>query len=221
MHLALILSLLAGATTAFSTNPLDQQDPAPSPPADEIQLASVVFAGSGCPAGSVSGNISPDPTKITLAYDYLTAQTGRNITAANSRKNCQLNIKLKHSAGWHFSVSKTSYRGHARIPAGTNGTARATYYFSGESGQATSTVIIPGPYDGEFLKTDEFSLGTIWSPCGNEGLLNINSEVRLTPTNSTQPAVLSVTSLEKVELSWQRCVRAAPSTATPSPTSAP
>jgi hypothetical protein len=65
---------------------------------------------------------------------------------------------------------------------------------------------IKGPYEGDFLKTDQIDVASlIWSPCGTESMININSEVRLDPRNSTGPASLSVTSLEKVELRWHRC----------------
>jgi len=82
---------------------------------------------------------------------------------------------------------------------------------------------IKGRYEGDFLKTDQIDVASsIWSPCGSEGMININSEVRLDPRNSTEPAFLSVTSLEKVELRWHRCTPlAAPSDTSTSSQPAP
>lgn len=55
------------------------------------------------------------------------------------------------------------------------------------------TTIIKGPYDDNYLKTDELDVQTtVWSPCGQEGLLNINSEVRLSPPDATKSALLTV-----------------------------
>jgi hypothetical protein len=52
---------------------------------------------------------------------------------------------------------------------------------------------IKGAFNNNYLKTDEFDLETtVWSPCGEEGLLNINSEVRLTPLDSDTAALLTV-----------------------------
>lgn len=50
-----------------------------------------------------------------------------------------------------------------------------------------------GAYDDNYIKTDEFGLeSTVWSPCGAEGLLNVNSEVRVTPLNTNNTALLTV-----------------------------
>lgn len=65
---------------------------------------------------------------------------------------------------------------------------------------------IRGPYDNNYIKTDQFGVeSTVWSPCGLEGLLNINSEVRLSPMDAVKPALMTVRSLGSVVLMWRRC----------------
>ncbi|KAK4451013.1 hypothetical protein QBC34DRAFT_459510 [Podospora aff. communis PSN243] len=214
--LSILLTLLSTTTAATTTtaspslaSPTPSPSPPPSPnspPPSSIHIPSIAFAGSGCPAGSLSASPSLTSTSIALTYTNMTALTRLNSTAAQARKNCQINIRVRHPPNWFFSVRRTTYRGHARIPVGVNGTARAGYYFSGGTAMAQSTMAIPGPFDGEFTKVDVFSEDNVaWSPCGSEAMININAEVRLTPVNSTQPAVLSVTSLEDVELGWRWC----------------
>jgi hypothetical protein len=67
-------------------------------------------------------------------------------------------------------------------------------------------MVIKGPYDDNYLKTDQFGVeSTVWSPCGLEGLLNINSEVRLSPMDAVKPALLTVRSLAGIGLRWRRC----------------
>jgi hypothetical protein len=52
---------------------------------------------------------------------------------------------------------------------------------------------IRGPFDDNYVKTDQFGVeSTVWSPCGLEGLLNINSEVRLSPQDSNRAGLLTV-----------------------------
>jgi hypothetical protein len=59
--------------------------------------------------------------------------------------------------------------------------------------QVSAQQTLNGPYDDNYLKTDEFGLeSTVWSPCGEEGLLNVNSEVRVTPLNTNNSALLTV-----------------------------
>ncbi|KAL2255567.1 hypothetical protein VTK26DRAFT_3117 [Humicola hyalothermophila] len=201
-----LFSGLAAATPVVITTPL-----ADGPSGHEVQITGLAFAGSGCPAGSVSGQLSTDLTTLTLLYADFVAQAGAGISPSNYRRNCQLNVKIKYPQGWQFSVFKADYRGYAQIPEGDTGTCKATYYFSGESRQISSTMTIVGPYDDNYIKTDEFGVeSTVWSPCGQEGLLNINSEVRLTPMDAVKPALLTVDSTDlkfsQVHyLQWQEC----------------
>ena len=133
MHPINILTLFSGlaAASPVLTQPLDG-----GPSGHEVQITGLAFAGSGCPAGSVSGQLSTDLTTLTLLYASFVAQAGNGIEPSNYRRNCQLNVKLKYPQGWQFSVFKADYRGYAQIPAGDTGTCKATYYFSGESRQA-------------------------------------------------------------------------------------
>ncbi|KAK0744737.1 hypothetical protein B0T21DRAFT_447871 [Apiosordaria backusii] len=203
-----ILPLVAGLATA---SPVIVDPLADSPSGHEVSIVGLAFAGSGCPAGTVSGQLSSDLTTITLLYANFIAQAGQGISASNYRKNCQLNVKIKYPQGYQFSVFKADYRGYAQIPSGDTGTCKATYYFSGDSKQITSTLTIKGPYDDNYLKTDTFGVeSTVWSPCGLEGLLNINSEVRLSPMDAVKPALLTVDStdlkfVQKHYLQWQKC----------------
>ncbi|KAK4228707.1 hypothetical protein QBC38DRAFT_361277 [Podospora fimiseda] len=209
MHLRNLL-LFSGLASA---SPIIGQPLADGPSGHEVTIVGLAFAGSGCPAGSVSGQLSSDLTTITLLYASFVAQAGQGISASNYRKNCQLNVKIKYPQGYQFSIFKADYRGYAQIPKGDTGTCKATYYFSGDTKQISSTTLIKGPYDDNYIKTDEFGVeSTVWSPCGLEGLLNINSEVRLSPADAVKPALLTVDSTDlrfkQVHyLQWQKCTK--------------
>jgi hypothetical protein len=212
MRFAAALSALlsvASALPAANEGHTVERDGAPS--GHEVTIESISFAGTGCPANSVVGQLSSDLTYVTLLYDSFVAQAGKNIPPSEYRKNCQLNVKLKYPQGWQFSVFKADYRGYAYIPKGSKGTCKATYYFSGQSSQIASTLTINGAFNDNYLKTDQFGIeSTVWSPCGQEGLLNINSEVRLTPLDSNAAALLTVdsTDLKFTQihyLQWQKC----------------
>ncbi|TPX13747.1 uncharacterized protein E0L32_005950 [Thyridium curvatum] len=203
--LVLPFALLASAVPIYG--------PDGGPSGHEVQIEGISFAGSGCPAGSVAGQLASDLTTITLLYDSFVAQAGKDIKPTDYRKNCQLNVKLRYPSGWQFSVFRADYRGYASLPKGDTGTCKATYYFSGEQKQISSTMTIKGPFDDNYLKSDSFGTeSTVWSPCGQEGMLNINSEVRITPLDSTTPALLTVdsTDLKFTQihyLQWQTCNR--------------
>jgi len=142
MRLSTAIPLFAGLAVAAPAEPLVDYL-AGGPSGHEVQITGIAFAGSGCPAGSVSGQLSTDLTTLTLLYANFVAESGKNVPASNNRKNCQLNVKLRYPQGWQFSVFKADYRGYAQIPQGDTGTCKATYYFSGDSKQACFSLLHP------------------------------------------------------------------------------
>jgi len=69
-----------------------------------------------------------------------------------------------------------------------------------------STLTLKGPYSDNYVKEDKFGVETtVWSPCGVEGMLNINSEVRISPLDNKNVGLLTVSAPGDVELQWQEC----------------
>lgn len=136
MHFSSTLTQLAcvGIASAGVINPNYFSD---EPSGHDVSITGVAFAGSGCPAGSVAGQLATDLTTLTLLYDSFVSQAGPGIKASEYRKNCQLNVKLQYPQGWQFSVFKADYRGYAQVPEGDTGTVKSTYYFSGDSKQVS------------------------------------------------------------------------------------
>jgi len=206
MHLFDVIVLFASIAVAAPT--LVERD---GPSGHEVEIRDFTFGGSGCPANSVAHMLSTDLTTLTLIFDDFIAQAGKGIEPKERRKNCQLNFKLHYPQGWQFSIFKADYRGHATLPRGFSGSLKATYYFSGNSQQISSQDTIRGPTDADYLKTDVIGVeSTVWSPCGAEGLLNINSAVQLSPLDSDQSALLTSESTDlkfkqKFYLQWRRC----------------
>lgn len=51
--------------------------------------------------------------------------------------------------------------------------------------------------DGNYLKHDEIeATTTVWSPCGEAGMLNIKSEVRIAPMSATGLNLLTVDTVD-------------------------
>lgn len=133
MHLLRVLSLFAGFTAALPTEePVDGKGPS----SDEIQVVSIAYAGSGCPAGSMTGPFSSNVITVSLLpHPTLVAQSGKNISIINHRTNCQTVLKIRYPSGWQFSISEIAYKGYAKIPAGSSGESKVIYYFSGQTVQ--------------------------------------------------------------------------------------
>ncbi|KAK4238516.1 hypothetical protein C8A03DRAFT_15021 [Achaetomium macrosporum] len=206
MQLFNIIALLASVAVAAPT--LAERD---GPSGHEVQIQGFTYGGSGCPANTVGSMLSDDRTTLTLIYDQFIAQAGKGIEPKERRKNCQVNVKLHYPQGWQYSVFKADYRGHATLPAGAKGTTKATYYFSGSSQQVSRAQYFNGPYNADYLKTDAFAIeSTVWSPCGAEGMLNVNSAVQLDPLDSEKAALLTSESTDLkfkqiCYLQWRKC----------------
>ncbi|KAK6534538.1 hypothetical protein TWF281_005853 [Arthrobotrys megalospora] len=199
----LATSLLA-LVAAAPTNKADGPDP------KTVWVQSIATGGTGCPAGSVAQQISSDRSTFTLIFDQYVASVGPGVPATESRKNCQLNVHLRYPAGWQYSIFSATYRGYASLQRNQQGLQKSTYYFSGDTRQTSTQTPFIGPFNSDYSLTDNVDqTSNVWSPCGIDGMLNINSQVRVTGDMS-KPGLLTTDSIDGkftqiLSLSWRRC----------------
>jgi len=205
--LASILTLVL-ATAAFAM-PANIAARAPDP--SQVYINNIVYGGSGCPQGSVGSYISPDRQTFTLIFDQYVASIGPGVAVAQSRKNCQLNLDLKYPGGFQYSILNTVYRGYAALDAGVTGVQATTFYFSGQTAQSTTSSTFKGPSNGDYATSDAVDLtSTIWSPCGANSALNMNSQIRLASSNNNARGLITDDSIDGkitfvVGVQWQKC----------------
>ncbi|GAM83323.1 hypothetical protein ANO11243_013100 [Dothideomycetidae sp. 11243] len=203
---SLVLPALAAAAPA--TNVVFGGN-APDP--SQVQIEGVSYGGSGCPQGSVASIISDDRTTMTLIFDSYIASIGPGVAITENRKNCQLNINIHYPPGFQYSIFSADYRGYAGLDAGVTGTQKSTYYFSGQTNQVSTESDLVGPMDQDYLFHDVAkSTSVVWSPCGAEGLLNINSQVRVASNNRQANGELTTDSIDTkftqvLYFNWQKC----------------
>ncbi|KAF1936580.1 hypothetical protein EJ02DRAFT_459422 [Clathrospora elynae] len=182
-----------------------------APPAGTVTIRGVTYGGTGCPQGTVSSQISSDRTIMTLIFDSYIASIGPGIAVTEQRKNCQLNVDIAYPGGFQYSILSADYRGYSSIQKGVQGTLKSTYYFSGQTDQTSTSYVFDGPTNGDYLKHDEAdNTSIVWAPCGTDGMLNINSQVRLTSTNNSATGLLTTDSTDLkftqvVYVQWQKC----------------
>src|SRR5262245_51642085 len=80
------------------------------PDASKVKIHGISYAGSGCPAGSVSQMVSPDAEAFTLLFDSYIAEAGPGVSLANGRKNCQIAVDLRFPSGWSYTIFDVDYR---------------------------------------------------------------------------------------------------------------
>ncbi|PNS16198.1 hypothetical protein CAC42_1961 [Sphaceloma murrayae] len=204
------LSILAlPALVAAAPAPAAWEDIKPDP--TQVQITGLTYGGTGCPQGTVASVISADRTYMTLIFDSYVASYGPDVAITENRKNCQLNVGLRYPGGFQYSLFSADYRGYAALDKGVTGTQKSTYYFSGQTQQTSTQTDFYGPISKDYLINDKAeSTSVIWSPCGAEGLLNINSQVRLTSTDKKATGVLTTDSVDTkfkqiLYLQWKKC----------------
>ncbi|KAF2846887.1 hypothetical protein T440DRAFT_557802 [Plenodomus tracheiphilus IPT5] len=178
-----------------------------APPA--FKITNVVSGGSGCPQGSI--DVSWTDSKVLPIYftQAFTAKTGPSTDITLSRKNCQLTLALSFTPGYSFSLLSADYTGYGDLDAGITGVVKSTYYFSGDKDQTSTTLTVPGPFKGRYYKNDDVGV-SVWSECGGEAALNVNSEVALSPLGAAGSGVLAQTK-ESARVSsslfvqWRKC----------------
>jgi hypothetical protein len=204
-------SALLALLPLVAASPVVVPTQADGPDPGTVRIRGVTYGGSGCPQGSVSVQLSSDQTLVTLIFDEYIASIGPDVSVGDQRKNCQLNFALTYPGGFQYSVFQADYRGYADLDAGVTGTMKSTYYFSGQSQQTSTEAVFQGPLNGDYLKSDEADqVSLVWSPCGAEGMLNVNSQVRLTSNNRNAKGLLTTDSIDakfvqKLAVRWRTC----------------
>jgi len=214
MKATIFASLLAAAGVV---NALPTADGSMSPPSggagpdpSTVYLSGLAYGGTGCPQGTVTQIFSDDKTTVTLIYDQYQAQIGPGIDPAQSRANCQLNFNLHYPGGWQYSVFTAEYRGYIQADKGVTGVQKSIYYFSGDSRQCATQSNFNGPLTQDYNVVDTIdTTSTVWSPCGIQGMLNINSQVRLSGPANAQ-GYMTDDSFDGhfehiIGIQWQKC----------------
>lgn len=198
-RLAGTLLMLAGASQALADQP------------GYAHVRSISYAGSGCPAHSVAQNVSPDLRAFTLLFDDFVAEVGPGIPLSQGRKNCQILVDLDFPSGWSFSILDVDYRGYANLDSGVTGLQQSAYYFTGQGNTGRLSTTFSGPLSRDYQVRDTLGLSaTVWSPCGAQRALNINTQVRLTTNNRNKRGILTTDSIDAqitqiYGLQWRRC----------------
>jgi len=181
----------------------------------DITIASATASGNGCPQNSFSTTISDDREVVTFGFDSFQAYIGPTAAQADKTKQCQIHLSLNYPGGLHFTVLDATYHGWARLDDGVTGTFISTYFFSQDASHtAQSRESITG---GQWLQGDTYtkddkvqSASVIYSPCGANGILNVNNRISLSSNSANGTGELSdddatVAFTQQINLQWASC----------------
>jgi hypothetical protein len=184
-------------------------------PAEVIEIKSIQYNGSGCPMSTVAENVSSDKQAFTLSFSDYVAEAGPNLPPSSGRKNCQLTMVLNVPAGWQFSIASFYYRGFMELDTAMKAQQTASYYFQGQGATGKFSSNKTGQYSGDYVYNDNIGLSSaIWSACGVERALNVNTSIRVYNTNSSKyPNSSGLITTDSVDgqikqiwgITWRQC----------------
>ena len=178
----------------------------------DISINSLIYAGSGCPVGSVAESVSRDNNAFTLIFDDFIAEVGPGVSRRESRKNCQLLIDIDQPAGWTYALATFDYRGFVSLDRGLKATQKATYYFQAQSNQQSFETQFQGVVDKDFVARDVVPTAALqFAPCDSKRPLNINSQVKIDSSrNRNGSGIITQDSVDgklsqTYGLIWRKC----------------
>jgi hypothetical protein len=207
-----ILVAGAAALSLFSPLAAPWDDGANPPPTDRIVIDVVTVNGTGCRPGTAAVAVAPDNTAFTVTYSEYLTQAGYGTKPTDGRKNCQLNLRVHVPQGFTYAIASAQYRGFKHVEKGATGLQKANYYFQGDALTGTKEhPIKAGEADWQF--NDEVGVDAlVWSKCGAERNLNINTELRVSAGTSDKKST-SFINMDSTDaaintiyhFAWEKC----------------
>lgn len=205
--LAVLSTVLALSLSTPALAAADQADAAV--PDGKVTIEVIAANGSGCAPGTATVIADADKTGFRIRYSDFVAEAGGNADPTDRRKNCQVGALVTVPAGWTFAVAQADYRGRARLTAGATARQRTNYYWQGSSANSRTDETFSGPLNG-LWSTSDVEPVLVYTPCAEQRVLNINTELRVDSGTSTSLNSMSMRSSDGdvdtlFNFSWIRC----------------
>jgi hypothetical protein len=178
-------------------------------PDGNVTVEVIAANGSGCAPGSAAVAANSDKTGFRIKYYDFVAEAGGTADPTARRKNCQVGVLVTVPAGWTFAVAEADYRGRARLASGATALQRTNYYWQGSSENSSTEETFSGPLYG-YWRTNDAAPVLVYTPCSQQRVLNVNTELRVDAGTSTSRSSMSMRSSEGdvdtlFNFSWRQC----------------
>lgn len=178
--------------------------------ADNIRLGDPSYGGTGCPAGSAAVALSPDAKSLSILFDQYVVEAGGNSGRDTDRKTCNIAVPVHVPQGLSVSVFKVDYRGFNSLPYGSYSQFNVEYFFAGNRGPSYQKTFNGYLTDNYLLSNTLTASAIVWSPCGQDVNLRVNSSMLVRTNAQRHQAFATVDSADirsglVYHLSWRRC----------------
>ena len=200
IHSILFLTaLIYSWTQAFAE--VDPEESEFNPSAHSVKIMDFSYNGSGCPQGSVLGDVSPDNEVITLIFsDYRVEKLANE--PAGAKRNCAMRFTLDAPAGWSHAVFSMNVQGYADLQPGLVGIQNLGYSYADGSGRnPLGKMRIEGPYADDYVRSEQISTSALsWSSCSkNRHQILVNSAIAIESQNQQGKAATGMMTVDVME----------------------
>jgi hypothetical protein len=136
-------------------------------------------------------------------------QLFNNFSSPHSLKALPLSRSIP--SGFFFGLRYVEWRGYYHLDPMVNATQETIHYFTGSLLQATTRDYLTGPIEGRaYTYRDSFDFETPYSPCGQQAILNLNTQLRVNNSgNKSGRGLITADAIEGLALrlffQWQTC----------------
>lgn len=175
-------------------------------PPPGVEVAEVMAAGNGCPAGSVATELSPDRQALTLTFSSMVAAAGPGQPLTGRRSQCSVLVRLTVLPGWTYTVANTGHSGSASLDAQVPALLRTSYFFQGAFPAHAGETILSHPREGSFATAETLDpAGALWAPCDTPRAMTVSTEARVNVTQNPVGAGQVRVQTVRLGLRWRSC----------------
>jgi hypothetical protein len=171
---------------------------------NKTDLGTFSYSGSACPKKSVTISINDTKDTISVIFkDYIAQSSGKSKNSL--RKKCTILIPIQVKKGWSVSLIGTDYTGKLSLPSGTEASFTNVYSFAGQRGSRFHTAF-KSPNNQAYNLHDPLSeFANVWSGCGSETSVRINSSLLLKPTSTGVTSTVDARQGFVTKLRYRKC----------------
>jgi hypothetical protein len=148
-----------------------------------------LYAGTGCPKGSLTSDIVADDKVLSIGFgpEY-TAKISPWSKSSDSFKSCNIRVLLEFEPGYQTSVAGVTLQGFADLEKDIVAKQTVTTLFFGGlfDPPKTFSTTVKGPTDegGEAYSVEAFADTSTWSKCEGKAVLGLNTYLNVAKKDS-------------------------------------
>lgn len=151
---------------------------AANPPTGTVTVEKVKVNGSGCRSDTVAVAVSQDKQAFTVLYSTYLAQAGVGSKNKDERRTCSITVRLTVPVGVSYAIPTVDYRGFAHLEPGGSATLSGRYHLQGSGAPAYTVHSFGSGLDDDWLVTDVVGTSPVYSQCGKDSKVDIDTELR-------------------------------------------